>query len=61
MSLKTMTEKIDGILFAAVLVISGGIWAVTGFSHLTEVVVFGGLVIICLFIWWLTSRSHKET
>ena len=61
MSLKAVTEKIDGILFAVALVISGGLWAAAGFPQLAEVVVFGGLVIACLFIWWLTTRSHKET
>jgi type IV secretory pathway VirB2 component (pilin) len=61
MSLETVTGKIDGILQVVVLVISGGLWAAAGFPRLTEVVGFGGLFIASLFIWWLTSRSHKET
>jgi hypothetical protein len=59
--METVTGKIDGILQVAVLAISGVLWAVAGFPYLTEVVVFGGLVITCLFIWWLTSRPQKET
>jgi hypothetical protein len=61
MSLRTVTEKIDDVLGVAVVVISGGLWAVAGFPHLMDVLAFGGLVIACLFIWWLTSRPQKET
>lgn len=61
MSLETVTGKIDGILQVAVLVISAVLWVVAGFPYLTEVIVFGGLVVTCFFIWWLTSRPHKKT
>jgi hypothetical protein len=61
MSLEKVTGKIDGILQLAVLVISGVLWAVAGFPHVTEIVEFGGLIITCFFIWWLTSRPQKKT
>jgi hypothetical protein len=61
MSLETVTGKIDGILWAVALVISGGLWAVAGFPRFTEVVVFGGLFIACIIIhWWMTSRPQNE-
>jgi hypothetical protein len=50
MSLETVTGKIDGILQVAVLAISSVVCALAGFPHSTEVVVFGGLIITCLFI-----------
>jgi hypothetical protein len=59
MSLQTVTDKIDGILWAVVLVISGGLWAVAGFPHFTEIVVVLGLFIACIIVWWMTSRSQE--
>jgi nicotinamide riboside transporter PnuC len=60
MSLETTTDKIDGILWAVVLIVSGVLWAVAGFPYLTEVVIFVGLVITGLFILWLTDRPQRK-
>jgi nicotinamide riboside transporter PnuC len=58
MSLETVTGKIDGILWAVVLVISGILWAVAGFPLSAEVIVFGCIVIACVVIWWMVEKGH---
>jgi hypothetical protein len=60
MSLKTVTGKIDNILHAAVLAVCSIIWAVAGFPYLTEVLVFGSLIIAGSLTLWLTSRPQKK-
>ena len=57
MSLQTVTGKIDSIVWAVVLVVSGILWAVAGFPRVIEVVL-GCLAVAG--VWWLISRSQNE-
>jgi hypothetical protein len=59
MSLQTVTGKIDGIIQGVALLLTFAIWAVAGFPYFTEVVVFGGLAVICIggIYKWMESQS----
>jgi membrane protein implicated in regulation of membrane protease activity len=56
--LRTVT-KIHGIIKAVALIIGGGLWAVAGFPHFTEVVAFAGLAVIRVggIYKWMESQS----
>ena len=52
-------SKIEFVFEAIIVIISGSAWAVAGFPHFTEVVVFGGLAVICIggIYKWMESQS----
>jgi hypothetical protein len=61
MSLQTVTQKIDGLLQGAALLLTVGVWAAFGCPFIPELVAFGCLVITCIVIHrWMTSRPRKE-
>jgi hypothetical protein len=60
MSLRSVTDKIDGLIQGLALLLSIGIWAAFGFPFIPEVVGVGCLFIVSLIIyWWMTSRYSK--
>jgi hypothetical protein len=57
MSLRSVTEKIDNIIFGAVVVICLLIWAVLGFPLVIEIATTAVLVIVIYFFWrWMEFR-----
>lgn len=60
MSLRTATEKLHGIIEALALIVSFGVWAVYGFPHVMELVVFGCLAGVCIgAYWWMEVKRWK--
>jgi hypothetical protein len=60
MSLEAVTRKIDGIISAVVLVVSGILWATAGFPHLMAVIAIVSLVVICFSGYmWMTPETKK--
>lgn len=59
MSLQTVTEKIDRILWLVGLIIAGGLWAVAGFPYLTTVAVVGSIFVAFTCALWWTSKRGK--
>ncbi len=65
MSLRTVTDKIDGILQAIALLAALGMWAVLGFPFIPELAGYISLCIVgictvAVGIWWIASRSAHE-
>ncbi len=62
MSLKSTTEKIDGIITAATLLFLVCVWAAFGFPYLIEIVVAGGLISagIGAFYWSKYRRQSRS-
>jgi hypothetical protein len=62
MSLKSTTEKIDGIITAATLLFLVCVWAAFGFPHLIEVLVAGGVIsaVVGAFYWMRYRRRSRS-
>ena len=62
MSLKSTTEKIDGIIAAATLLFLVCVWGAFGFPHLIEVAVAGGVISagIGAFYWMKYHRRSRS-
>jgi type IV secretory pathway TrbL component len=57
MSLRSVTEKIDNIVFSSVAVICLLIWAIIGFSLVIEIATTAvSVVVIYFFLRWMESR-----
>jgi hypothetical protein len=58
MSLKSATEKIDGILQAVVLLVTAVMWAAFGFPFTAEIIGFGYLVVTAAALhWWIVREQ----
>ena len=61
MSLRAVTDKIDGVLQGVALLVSVSIWAAFGFPFIPELVGFGCLVTVGIaFSWWMPSRRQSS-
>jgi hypothetical protein len=62
MSLKSTTEKIDGVITAAMLLLFICVWASFGFPHLTKILVAGGVISagIGAFYWMKYWRQRRS-
>jgi hypothetical protein len=56
MSLRSVTQKIDGLIQGAVFLLTLGIWAAAGFPFTSKIVVsgcvlIGGLIVVAAYKW----------
>jgi hypothetical protein len=59
MSLRSVTDKIDGVLQGVALLLTLVMWAAFGFPFVPEVVGLGCLLLVGLAVFWLMSRHAK--
>jgi len=56
MSLRSVTERLNGVVEAIALIVAVGFWAFYGFP-IWELVAFGCLVLVCIGgFWWMEGR-----
>ena len=60
MSLKSTTEKIDGIITVATLLFLVCVWGAFGFPHLIEIVVAGGVISVAIGAYYWTKYRRRS-
>jgi hypothetical protein len=58
-SLRSSTEKMDAYIMTALVLLTAGMWAISGFPFFLEVLGFCSLLIIGAVVLWLTSRRSN--
>lgn len=59
MSLRSNTEKMDAYIMAVLVLLTAGMWAISGFPFFLEVLGFCSLLSIGSMVLWLTSRHSN--